>query len=151
MALETEFALLRTAQEALANVAKHAHATRVGVTLSYLEHEVALDVRDDGRGFDPASLEAGTAGNGVSQPPSGGGGFGGIGLGPGGGTGLGGIGSGGKTMVVLLCRLNVGPCHSVRPCPAVSAEMPHKQGGLGGYSLPTSALICSGGGSTASR
>jgi signal transduction histidine kinase len=53
---EAEFALLRTAQEALANVAKHARATRVGVTLSYMENEVALDVRDDGRGFDPARL-----------------------------------------------------------------------------------------------
>jgi len=51
---ETEFALLRTAQEALANVAKHADATRVGLTLSYMEEEVVLDVRDDGRGFDPA-------------------------------------------------------------------------------------------------
>jgi signal transduction histidine kinase len=73
---EAEFALLRTAQEALANVAKHAQATRVGVTVSYLEHEVALDVRDDGRGFDPAEL---TAGNG---PPSrdGGGKAGGFGL-----------------------------------------------------------------------
>ncbi|MFC0533770.1 sensor histidine kinase [Phytohabitans kaempferiae] len=59
MSRETEFALLRTAQEALANVAKHAHATRVGVTLSYLEHEVALDVRDDGRGFDPAGVGGG--------------------------------------------------------------------------------------------
>jgi signal transduction histidine kinase len=56
MSPEAEFALLRTAQEALANVAKHADATRVGVTLSYMEHEVALDVRDDGRGFDPAKL-----------------------------------------------------------------------------------------------
>jgi signal transduction histidine kinase len=53
---EAEFALLRTAQEALANVAKHARATRVGVTLSYLENEVALDVRDDGVGFDPDQL-----------------------------------------------------------------------------------------------
>ncbi len=76
MTPETEFALLRTAQEALANVAKHARATRVGVTLSYLEHEVALDVRDDGRGFEPAGLEAGTVGNGASQPPHRGGGFG---------------------------------------------------------------------------
>ena len=56
MQSEAEFALLRTAQEALANVAKHAQATRVGVTLSYMEHEVALDVRDDGRGFDLAKL-----------------------------------------------------------------------------------------------
>ena len=72
---EAEFALLRTAQEALANVAKHARATRVGVTLSYMEHEVALDVRDDGRGFDPARLctEAAQAGqaaktNGLRHP-----------------------------------------------------------------------------------
>jgi signal transduction histidine kinase len=45
---------LRTAQEALANVARHANASRVGVTLSYMDGQVALDVRDDGRGFDPA-------------------------------------------------------------------------------------------------
>jgi signal transduction histidine kinase len=49
---DTELALLRAAQEALANVAKHAAATRVGLTLSYMDEEVALDVRDDGRGFD---------------------------------------------------------------------------------------------------
>ncbi|WP_043640100.1 sensor histidine kinase [Nonomuraea candida] len=74
MTPEAEFALLRTAQEALANVAKHAHATRVGVTLSYLAHEVALDVRDDGKGFDPAALEAGPADG--PPPPDRGGGFG---------------------------------------------------------------------------
>jgi signal transduction histidine kinase len=50
---EADVALLRTAQEALANVAKHARATKVGLTLSYMENEVALDVRDDGRGFEP--------------------------------------------------------------------------------------------------
>jgi signal transduction histidine kinase len=76
MTPEAEFALLRTAQEALANVAKHARATRVGVTLSFLESEVALDVRDDGRGFDPARLEAATTTNGGAQPPSREGGFG---------------------------------------------------------------------------
>ncbi|WP_328476111.1 sensor histidine kinase [Actinoplanes sp. NBC_00393] len=59
LAPEAEFALLRTAQEALANIAKHASATRVGVTLSYLEHEVALDVVDDGAGFDPAGPGSG--------------------------------------------------------------------------------------------
>ncbi|MFI6738569.1 sensor histidine kinase [Nonomuraea sp. NPDC050451] len=59
---EAEAALLRIAQEALANVAKHARATRVGVTLSYLEHEAALDVRDDGGGFDPAGLDAAAIG-----------------------------------------------------------------------------------------
>jgi signal transduction histidine kinase len=51
---EIEAALLRTAQEALANVARHAGAARVGLTLSYMEDVVTLDVRDDGDGFDPA-------------------------------------------------------------------------------------------------
>ncbi|MFD3686442.1 sensor histidine kinase [Nocardiopsis sp. NPDC058631] len=50
---EVEAALLRTVQESLANVARHAGATRVGVTLSYMEDVVVLDVRDDGVGFEP--------------------------------------------------------------------------------------------------
>jgi signal transduction histidine kinase len=53
---EIDVALLRIAQEALANVAKHAGATRVGVTVSYMEDVVTLDVRDDGAGFDPRHL-----------------------------------------------------------------------------------------------
>jgi signal transduction histidine kinase len=52
---EIEVTLLRTAQEALANVARHARATSVHITLSYLDDVVTLDVRDDGVGFDPAS------------------------------------------------------------------------------------------------
>lgn len=52
-----ETALLRIAQSAIANVAQHAHATRVDVTLSRLDNEVILDVVDDGAGFDPALLE----------------------------------------------------------------------------------------------
>jgi signal transduction histidine kinase len=50
---EIETTLLRTAQEGLANVARHAAARRVGLTLSYMEDVVTLDVRDDGAGFDP--------------------------------------------------------------------------------------------------
>ena len=46
-----EVSLFRVAQESLSNVAKHAGASRVGVTLSYSGPEVLLDVRDDGRGF----------------------------------------------------------------------------------------------------
>jgi signal transduction histidine kinase len=57
---EVEGTLLRVAQESLANASKYAEAARVGVTLSYMEDVVALDVLDDGRGFDPARLaEAG--------------------------------------------------------------------------------------------
>ncbi|MEU0238425.1 sensor histidine kinase [Nocardiopsis sp. NPDC006198] len=50
---EVEAVLLRTFQESLANVARHARAARVGVTLSYMEDLVVLDVRDDGAGFEP--------------------------------------------------------------------------------------------------
>jgi signal transduction histidine kinase len=64
MPADVEVTLLRTAQEALANVAKHANATRVGLTLSYMEDEVALDVRDDGIGFDPAGLPVSADGGG---------------------------------------------------------------------------------------
>ncbi len=49
-----EVALLGVAREALNNTAKHADAHRVVVTLSVLDDRVLLDVRDDGRGFDPA-------------------------------------------------------------------------------------------------
>jgi signal transduction histidine kinase len=51
---EVEVTLLRIAQEALANVAKHAAAAHAWVTLSYMEDVVTLDVRDDGAGFDRA-------------------------------------------------------------------------------------------------
>ena len=48
---EVEVTLLRAAQEALANVRKHAQASNVQVTLSYLGDVVILDVQDDGHGF----------------------------------------------------------------------------------------------------
>ncbi|MET9953074.1 sensor histidine kinase [Streptomyces sp. NPDC006339] len=50
--------LLRIAQEALANAERHSGASRAGVTLSYMGDEITLDVRDDGRGFDPAAVPA---------------------------------------------------------------------------------------------
>ncbi|MFC7640494.1 sensor histidine kinase [Streptosporangium lutulentum] len=46
-----EVTLFRVAQEALANVAKHAGATRASLTLSYTDAVVLLDVRDDGTGI----------------------------------------------------------------------------------------------------
>ena len=48
---DIETALLRTVQEALVNTAKHASASRVTVTLSYLGDTVSLDIDDDGAGF----------------------------------------------------------------------------------------------------
>ncbi|MFI6729637.1 sensor histidine kinase [Streptomyces sp. R-74717] len=58
--------LLRIAEEALANAGRHAGASRVGITLSFMGDELTLDVRDDGCGFDRAAL----------PPYSGAGGFG---------------------------------------------------------------------------
>ncbi|MXG25263.1 sensor histidine kinase [Streptomyces sp. YIM 132580] len=53
---EVAATLLRIAGEALANTGRHAAASRVGVTLSFMDDELALDVRDDGCGFDPSAL-----------------------------------------------------------------------------------------------
>ncbi|MFD1940305.1 MULTISPECIES: sensor histidine kinase [Nonomuraea] len=47
--------LLRIAQGALGNISRHSGAGHAGVTLTYLDDAVMLDVYDDGRGFDPAS------------------------------------------------------------------------------------------------
>jgi signal transduction histidine kinase len=44
--------LFRIAQEALTNIAKHAQAENVDVTLQISPLEVQLDIRDDGQGFD---------------------------------------------------------------------------------------------------
>lgn len=55
---EVAATLLRIVQEALSNAARHARATRVGVTLSFLGDDVILDIRDDGTGFDPLALPA---------------------------------------------------------------------------------------------
>jgi signal transduction histidine kinase len=51
---DTEAALYRVAQEALSNVAKHARASKVRLTLTYLDDTLLLDVADNGSGFDPA-------------------------------------------------------------------------------------------------
>ncbi|TNM38322.1 sensor histidine kinase [Nocardioides albidus] len=60
-------ALVRSARGALANVREHAQAQRVALTLTYHLDEVVLDVRDDGRGFEPAHVRAsGTRGRGLA-------------------------------------------------------------------------------------
>ena len=46
-----QHALFRIGQEAIGNVGKHAHATRVEVGLAYTGGAIVLTVRDDGRGF----------------------------------------------------------------------------------------------------
>lgn len=60
--MRTEAALLRIAQGAVGNVAKHAAASRCRVTVTYEPDEVRLDVVDNGQGFDPAAVAERPAG-----------------------------------------------------------------------------------------
>src|SRR5215217_3606693 len=57
-----EIGLFRAAQEALTNVRKHAQTGGVSIELRRREDEVRLEVRDCGRGFDPAELAGGGPG-----------------------------------------------------------------------------------------
>ncbi|MFR9777490.1 sensor histidine kinase [Micromonospora sp. MS34] len=64
LATAQEVALLRVAQSALGNTVRHARATAAQVRLGYLGDQVAVDVVDDGVGFDPGSSPAGAPGGG---------------------------------------------------------------------------------------
>ena len=58
LASDAELQVVRIAQEALANVRKHARAKAVEVRLQGEDGELCLEVADDGRGFDPAAVGA---------------------------------------------------------------------------------------------
>jgi signal transduction histidine kinase len=54
--------LYRLGQEALANAGKHARATQIAVAVTNDGSSVGLEVRDDGRGFDPEATYPGHLG-----------------------------------------------------------------------------------------
>lgn len=56
---DVRVAVYRIAQECLVNVAKHSHASRVGIELDASANAVALRVSDDGCGFDPEAAAGG--------------------------------------------------------------------------------------------
>jgi two-component system, NarL family, sensor histidine kinase DevS len=56
---ETESTLYRIVQEALNNVVKHAGAARAEALVEQAGGVIAITVRDDGRGFDPAAVSGG--------------------------------------------------------------------------------------------
>ncbi|HEY3110507.1 MAG TPA: GAF domain-containing sensor histidine kinase [Chloroflexota bacterium] len=58
LSLRAEAELYRIAQEALANVRQHAHATAVEVLLRARGREAVLSIRDDGVGFEPGRAPA---------------------------------------------------------------------------------------------
>ena len=70
---EAQVALLRAAQEALANVRRHAGATRVTLGLTRVADEVTLEVSDDGRGI-PADAPEGQGLRGMRERARGAGG-----------------------------------------------------------------------------
>jgi signal transduction histidine kinase len=65
---DIEVAILRAAQEAVANALRHAAASTITITLTYFDDEVSLDVIDDGAGFDPAAVAAPTREGGHGLP-----------------------------------------------------------------------------------
>jgi two-component system sensor histidine kinase UhpB len=56
LAPDTELAAYRIIQEALTNVARHAHASFCRVALRRDASDLEITVDDDGRGFDPAGI-----------------------------------------------------------------------------------------------
>lgn len=60
-----ETVLFRATQEALTNVARHAQATQVDLTLSQDDNYVRLEVRDNGIGFDPTAPPRHALGSGL--------------------------------------------------------------------------------------
>ncbi len=56
---QTETTMFRVIQEALTNVAKHSEAQNVWIELSQSSDSVLVQIRDNGRGFDPESVRSG--------------------------------------------------------------------------------------------
>ena len=53
---ETSLCIYRVAQEALSNAIRHSGANTVKVALAATQSVVSLEIADDGRGFDPATI-----------------------------------------------------------------------------------------------
>ena len=67
LAPQVEVAFYRIVQEALNNVAKHAHATRADVVLSISNGDAVLVVEDDGAGFDTTDPAVKSSGLGLTS------------------------------------------------------------------------------------
>ena len=56
LAAVTETNLYRIVQEGLTNIAKHANATHVSVSIQSIEHHVVLVIEDNGSGYKKSKL-----------------------------------------------------------------------------------------------
>lgn len=59
---DAQIVVYRIVQEAFTNIAKHAQARHIGLSLLQQGPRMLLRIRDDGRGFDPAASNGGTHG-----------------------------------------------------------------------------------------
>jgi signal transduction histidine kinase len=63
---ETELVVYRIVQESLRNVAKHAQASTVVISLERVDNKLKVTIKDDGIGFDPMAVRrSDTAGMGI--------------------------------------------------------------------------------------
>ena len=56
-----EIACFRVVQESITNVLRHAAARRIDVRVARSANRVSLSIQDDGRGFDPVTLDEAAA------------------------------------------------------------------------------------------
>jgi signal transduction histidine kinase len=64
---EWETNLLRIGQEVLTNAVRHSQASNFDALLAFATREVRMEVRDDGRGFDPAKVHGGFGIQGIRE------------------------------------------------------------------------------------
>lgn len=64
---DLEITLYRIAQEALTNIARHAHASHVELTVGLAQDAVTMTIQDDGCGFRPSEALAGSRGMGLTS------------------------------------------------------------------------------------
>jgi NarL family two-component system sensor histidine kinase LiaS len=57
--LEIEQNVFRIVQEALSNIARHSNASQVDIEIIYRKNDITSSIRDNGSGFDPASVNKG--------------------------------------------------------------------------------------------
>ncbi len=67
LSTDASLAIFLTTQEALANIARHARATQVTLSVQHVEDQVHLHITDNGRGFDMEMLKKTTVGHGLSN------------------------------------------------------------------------------------
>jgi len=63
---EIEIAVYRIVQEALTNIARHAKTDSVSITLQFGEKKIKIEIVDQGRGFNPDTIDT-TAHMGLSS------------------------------------------------------------------------------------